>query len=139
VVRSLPEEIARVLRGRATNPRWIEGQMRHGFRGAAEIAETVDNLFAFAALTDAVTSRQFDLLFEATCGSDKVRAFLLDANPEAARAIAGRFAEAARRGFWVSRRNSSAAHLAEMLERDPKKWMPVFGRDDAPDNGGERA
>jgi cobaltochelatase CobN len=116
VVRTLDEEIARVVRGRATNPRWIEGQMRHGYRGAAEIAETVDNLFAFAALTEAVTSRQFDLLYDATCGNEKVRDFLLRANPEAARAIASRFVEAARRGFWVSRRNSSARDLAEMME-----------------------
>jgi cobaltochelatase CobN len=115
IVRTLPEEIARVVRGRATNPRWIAGQMRHGFRGAAEIAETVDNLFAFAVMTKAVSSRHFDLLYDATCGNEKVRAFLQEANPEAARAIARRFAEAARRGFWVSRRNSSAAHLAEML------------------------
>jgi cobaltochelatase CobN len=116
VVRTLEEEIARVVRGRATNPRWIEGQMRHGYRGAAEIAETVDNLFAFAALTDAVTSRQFDLVYDATCGDGRVRGFLLQANPEAARAIASRFTEAVRRGFWVSRRNSSAEILAEMLE-----------------------
>jgi cobaltochelatase CobN len=116
VVRTLDEEIARVVRGRATNPRWIEGQMRHGYRGAAEIAGTVDNLFAFAALTEAVTSRQFDLLYDATCGDERVRDFLLQANPEAARAIASRFVEAARRGFWVSRRNSSAQDLAEMME-----------------------
>ncbi len=83
-VRSLDEEIARVLRGRATNPRWIEGQMRHGYRGAAEIAETVDNLFAFAALTDSVASRHFDLLYDAVCGDETVRAFLQEANPEAA-------------------------------------------------------
>ena len=89
--------------------------MRHGFRGAAEIAETVDNLFAFAVTTKAVSSRHFDLFYDATCGDEKVRAFLLAANPQAARAIAARFADAARRGFWVSRRNSSAAHLAEML------------------------
>jgi len=115
-VRSLAEEIARVVRGRASNPRWIAGQMRHGFRGAAEIAETVDNLFAFAATTQAVTSGQFDLVYDATCGDDQVRDFLLGANPEAARAIANRFVAAARRGFWVSRRNSSTARLAEMLE-----------------------
>ena len=116
MVRNLAEEIARVVRGRAANPRWIEGQMRHGFRGAAEIAETVDNLFAFAATTQTVASRHFDLVYDATCGNERVRDFLREANPEAARAIAARFAEAARRGFWVSRRNSSATLLAEMLE-----------------------
>jgi cobaltochelatase CobN len=115
-VRPLADEIARVLRARATNPRWIAGQMRHGYRGAAEIAETVDNLFVFAATTDAVGSRHFDLLFAAILEDDKVRDFLRAANPNAARAIAARFDEAMRRGFWTTRRNSSAMRLAELLE-----------------------
>jgi cobaltochelatase CobN len=113
-VRSLSQEIARVVRGRATNPRWIDGQMRHGYRGAAEIAETVDNLFAFAAMTNAVPSRHFDLMFDATCGNEQVRQFLVKANPEAARSIAHRFEEAVRRGFWISRRNSCADILANL-------------------------
>ena len=74
---------------RATNPRWIAGQMRHGHRGAAEIAETLDNLFAFAALTDAVESRQFDLYFDATLGDEAVREFLVAANPLAAQGHGG--------------------------------------------------
>jgi cobaltochelatase CobN len=113
-VRPLAQEIARVLRGRAINPRWIAGQMRHGHRGAAEIAETLDNLFAYAALTDAAPSRYFDLLFEATCGDERVRAFLVAANPHAAQAMAERFEEARRRGFWNSRRNSSGDILERM-------------------------
>ncbi len=112
-IRALSEEIARVLRARATNPRWLAGMMRHGHRGAAEIAETVDALFAFAATTDAVPGRHFDLLFDATLGDEAVRAFLRAHNPGAARAIAGRFREAAARGFWDSRRNSTAAILAD--------------------------
>jgi cobaltochelatase CobN len=114
VVRTLPQEIARALRGRAINPRWLAGQMRHGNRGAAEIAETIDNLFAYAATTDAVPSRHFDLMFDATCGDENVRAFLIGANPDAARAIADRFDEAMRRGLWASRRNSTMATLDEM-------------------------
>jgi cobaltochelatase CobN len=114
VVRPLAQEIARALRGRAVNPRWIAGQMRHGWRGAAEIAETLDNLFAFAALTDCAPSRHFDLLFEATCGDEAVRAFLIAANPPAARGMAEKFEEARRRGFWASRRNSAAEILEEM-------------------------
>ena len=114
-VRTQAEEIARVVRGRAGNPGWIAGQMRHGHRGAAEIAETVDNLYALAVMSDAVRSRQFDLVFAATCGAQEVRDFLRAANPDAARAIASRFRDAATRGFWTSRRNSDAATLADML------------------------
>jgi cobaltochelatase CobN len=111
-IRTLREEVARVLRGRATNPRWLAGQMRHGFRGAAEIAESVDNFFAYAALTDVTEDRQFDLLFDATLGDDAVRKFLTDANLAAARGMADKFDQAIRRGFWRSRRNSTTAILA---------------------------
>ncbi len=114
-VRPLEQEIARALRGRAANPRWLAGQMRHGHRGAAEIAQSLDNLYCFAALTDAVRSAQFDLMFDATLGDETVRAFLAGANRQAARHMAGVFEEAARRGFWDSRRNSSAGILASLL------------------------
>lgn len=118
-IRTVREEVARVLRARATNPRWLAGQMRHGFRGAAEIAETVDNVFAFAALTAFVENHQFDLLFDATIGDDMVRAFLTEANPDAASAIAQRFDEAIRRGLWTTRRNSSASIVAAMRADRP--------------------
>jgi cobaltochelatase CobN len=114
--RTLSEEVARVLRARAANPRWIAGQMRHGFRGAAEIAESVDNLFAFAATTNAVADRHFDLLFDSVCGDSKVRDFLVEANPQAANAIAERFSSALARGFWRTRRNSVGPWLSEMQE-----------------------
>ncbi len=114
-VRPLEQEIARSLRGRAANPRWLAGQMRHGHRGAAEIAQSLDNLYAFAALTDAVSSDQFDLMFDATLGDETVRAFLVGANRPAARHMARVFEEAARRGFWRSRRNSCRSILASLL------------------------
>jgi cobaltochelatase CobN len=115
-IRSLAQEIARALRGRAANPRWLAGQMRHGHRGAAEIAQSLDNLYCFAALTDAVSSAQFDLMFDATLGDDAVRAFLVGANRPAACHMAGVFEEAARRGFWLTRRNSSARILAAVVQ-----------------------
>jgi cobaltochelatase CobN len=115
-IRSLAQEIARALRGRAANPRWLQGQMRHGHRGAAEIAQSLDNLYCFAALTDAVASEQFDLMFDATIGDDDVRAFLVSANRKAASHMASLFDEAARRGFWLSRRNSSARIVASVLK-----------------------
>ena len=114
-VRTLKEEVARVLRARATNPRWIEGQMRHGYRGASEIAKTVANLYAYAALSDAVESRHFDLMFDATLGDEAVRDFLLAQNPAAQRDIAQTFSNAARRGFWATRRNSAMTALRDIL------------------------
>jgi len=104
--RALRTEIARVLRGRLANPKWLAGQMRHGHRGAAEIAEAVDNLYAFSALGGLVSDAQFDLAFAATLGDAEVSGFLEKENPRALQAIARVFDEALRRGLWRSRRNS---------------------------------
>lgn len=113
-LRSLAEEITRAVRARASNPRWLAGQMRHGWRGAMAMAETLDALFAFAATTDVVRSSHFDLYFDATCGDDEVRAFLERENPAAARSMAQKFEAALRNGYWVSRRNATVAILGEM-------------------------
>jgi cobaltochelatase CobN len=113
-IRTLCEEVARALRGRAANPAWLAGQARHGFRGAAEIAETLDNVFACAALADVVGNQQFDLLFDATLGDEAVRKFVMNANPAAARGMADRFEDAIRRGLWTTRRNSTFTILARM-------------------------
>jgi cobaltochelatase CobN len=93
------------------SPRFIEGQMRHGARGAAELAETVDRLVDFAQTTDAVPSELFDLVHEAYLADPRVRAFLLRENPAAAGAIAERLAGAHRRGLWHPRRNDIDADL----------------------------
>ena len=86
--------------------------MRHGPRGAAELAETVDRLVAFAETTDAVAGELFDLLHDAYVADASVREFLLRENPQAAAAIAERLDTARRRGFWHPRRNDVDAGLS---------------------------
>lgn len=113
-VRTLKEEIGRVVRGRAANPKWIRGVMRHGYKGAFEIAATVDYLFAFAATARAVEDHHFDALFDAYLGDEGVRGFLAEHNPAALREIAQRFDEAIARGLWRPRRNSAPALLEEI-------------------------
>ncbi|MGC2340872.1 MAG: cobaltochelatase subunit CobN, partial [Methyloceanibacter sp.] len=107
-VRTLVEEIARIARGRAANPAWIEGMMRHGYRGAAEVTRSVEGLFAFAATLPTRLDRQFDVLFDATLGNESVDSFLREQNPAAREAMAARFDEAIRRDLWRPRRNSVA-------------------------------
>uniref|UniRef100_A0A9E7ZLC7 Cobaltochelatase subunit CobN n=1 Tax=Bosea sp. NBC_00436 TaxID=2969620 RepID=A0A9E7ZLC7_9HYPH len=110
--RTLAEDVARVVHGRLTHPRWIASQLAHGWRGAAELAEAVDTLFVFAASTDAVSDGLFDAVFQAYCADPQVWAALESANAPAAASIRSRLAEAARRGLWTSRRNSVGAFLA---------------------------
>jgi cobaltochelatase CobN len=113
-MRTLNEEIARVVRGRAANPRWISGQMRHGFRGAAEIAATLDQMAAFAHLAGAVESHHFDLYYDATLGDDAVLRFIEQANPEAAEMMRRRFQQMLDAGYWTTRRNSAIETIAIM-------------------------
>jgi cobaltochelatase CobN len=103
--RPLSAALARIVRGRAVNPRFIMGLMRHGARGAAELAETVDRLVAFAETTGEVPSALLDLVHAAYLGDARVRDFLLRENPAAARAIAERLAAALRNGLWHPCRN----------------------------------
>jgi cobaltochelatase CobN len=103
--RALSAALARIVRGRAVNPRFISGLMRHGARGAAELAETVDRLVAFAETTGAVPSTLLDLVHAAYLADRRVRDFLRRENPAAARAIAERLEAALRNGMWHPCRN----------------------------------
>jgi len=86
---------------------------RHGFRGAAEIAATLDHMAAFAQLAGAVAPHLFDLYYEATLGDPEVAAFLAEANPQALAAMQDRFAALHAAGLWRTRRNSIRAGLEQ--------------------------
>jgi cobaltochelatase CobN len=118
-MRTLGEEIARVVRGRATHPRWLKGQMRHGFRGAAEIAATLDQMAQFAHLAGSVQSHHFELYYDATLGDDEVRRFIEQANPEAAGVMRRRFQQMIDAGYWTTRRNSVIERIA-IAPADPE-------------------
>lgn len=114
-IRILRDEIGRVVRARAANPKWIASVMRHGYKGAFELAATVDYLFAFAASTGAVSDHHFDVLFDAYLGDKSVRDFMRDNNPDALREMAERFDEALRRGLWKATRNSAPSVLDALI------------------------
>jgi cobaltochelatase CobN len=91
--------------------------MRHAYKGAFEIAATVDYLFAFAATARVVEDHHFDALYEAYVADDRVRDFIAEANPAALQEIAARFQEAIERGLWRPSRNSAQPQLAELGRR----------------------
>ena len=115
-IRTLEEEIARVVRARAANPKWIAGAMRHGYKGGFEMAATVDYLFAFAATARAVKDHHFDQVFQAYLMDAKVKEFLQIRNPAALKEMAERFREALTRGLWTPRLNSVAEMIGEILD-----------------------
>ncbi|MBB4234061.1 cobaltochelatase subunit CobN [Rhizobium esperanzae] len=111
VIRSLEEEIGRVVRGRVVNPKWIAGVMRHGYKGAAEIAATVDYLFAFAATTGAVGAHHFEAVYQAFVADPAVAAFMMEKNPAAFDEMRERLSEAIDRSLWTPRSNSARFEL----------------------------
>jgi cobaltochelatase CobN len=99
--RSLAEETRRVFRSRVVNPRWIAAMQRHGYKGAFEMAATVDYLFGYDATAGVVEDWMYAGLAASYVFDDQVSAFLRDSNPWALRGIAERLLEAADRGLWA--------------------------------------
>jgi cobaltochelatase CobN len=115
VIRTLEDEIGRVVRSRVVNPKWIDGVKRHGYKGAFEMAATVDYLFAFAATTGVVANHHFDLVEEAYLADDDTREFIADVNAPALAEIAARLQEAIDRNLWTPKSNSARARIAGLL------------------------
>ncbi|NJP09966.1 MAG: cobaltochelatase subunit CobN [Leptolyngbyaceae cyanobacterium RU_5_1] len=99
-VRRLQEEIARVYRSRVVNPKWIAGVMRHGYKGAFEMAATVDYLFAYDATAHCVEDFMYQGVAEAYLFNPSVQEFVQQKNPWALRDMAERLLEAHQRGLW---------------------------------------
>ncbi|WP_018240052.1 cobaltochelatase subunit CobN [Ensifer sp. BR816] len=123
VIRSLEEEIGRVVRARVVNPKWIDGVMRHGYKGAFEIAATVDYMFAFAATTGAVRDHHFEAAYQAFIADEKVLDFLRDKNPAALAELSERFLEAIDRGLWNPRSNSARFELNSLSGRAARERL----------------
>jgi cobaltochelatase CobN len=99
-VRSLAEEAARVVRSRVLNPKWIDAMRGHGYKGAFELAATVDYLFGYDATAHVVEDWMYERVTEAYVGDPAVRKFFAESNPAALRSIAERLLEADQRDLW---------------------------------------
>ena len=99
-IRTLKQELGRVVRARAANPKWIEGMKRHGYKGAFELAATIDYLFAFDATSELVDDHQYALLTDAYLMDRDTRDFIQQHNPGGLQDIIERLLEAQQRGLW---------------------------------------
>ncbi len=100
--RSLGEETARVFRSRVVNPRWMSAMRRHGYKGAFEMAATVDYLFGYDATAGVVPDWMYESLAQSYVLDPDNQAFLREANPWALHSMVERLSEAAERGLWES-------------------------------------
>jgi cobaltochelatase CobN len=113
-VRSLAEEIAKVYRSRVVNPKWITGVMRHGYKGAFEMAATVDFLFAYDATAHCVADHMYEGVANAYLFDPQVQNFVKQHNSWAARDMADRLLEAHQRGLWATASPETLAQLQEI-------------------------
>jgi cobaltochelatase CobN len=99
--RTLAEETKRVFRARVVNPRWVTAMQRHGYKGAFEMAATVDYLFGYDATAGVVDDWMYEQLASSYVFDEQVREFMRRSNPWALRGIAERLLEAAERELWA--------------------------------------
>ncbi|WP_019936964.1 cobaltochelatase subunit CobN [Bordetella sp. FB-8] len=115
-IRPLSEEIARVIRSRVVNPKWLDGVKRHGYKGAAEIAATIDYLFGYDATARVVSDHQYALVTDACLNDADTREFMRRHNPDALRSVCERLLQAMDRKLWQepgTYRDQVQAHLLD--------------------------
>ncbi|HEX4245610.1 MAG TPA: cobaltochelatase subunit CobN, partial [Acidimicrobiales bacterium] len=117
-VRSLAEEAARVVRSRVVNPKWLSAMQRHGYKGAFEMAATVDYLFGYDATAGVVEDWMYEKVTESYVGDPGMRKFFEESNPWALRSIAERLLEADERGLWDASAEARDTLRAAVLEAE---------------------
>ncbi len=117
-VRSLSEEAARVVRTRVLNPKWISAMTRHGYKGAFELAATVDYLYGYDATAHVVQDWMYEKVTESYVADPAVRKFLEASNPWALRAMAERLLEASERGLWDASEQALQTLRSAVLESE---------------------
>jgi cobaltochelatase CobN len=113
--RSLSEETSRVFRARVVNPRWMAAMRRHGYKGAFEMAATVDYLFGYDATAKVMADWMYEQLTEQYVFDDVNRKFMSDSNPWALHGMAERLLEAIGRGMWAQPHADTVDSLRRVL------------------------
>jgi len=117
-VRTLAEEAARVVRSRVINPKWIEAMRQHGYKGAFELAATVDYLFGYDATAKVVEDWMYEKVTEAYVADPQTRKFFEESNPWALRSIAERLLEADERDMWNASSEAKTTLQQAVLEAE---------------------
>jgi cobaltochelatase CobN len=113
--RTLSEETTRVFRARVVNPRWMNAMRRHGYKGAFEMAATVDYLFGYDATAGVMADWMYERLSAEYVLDDENRKFMAESNPWALHGMAERLLEAAGRGMWAQPEQATLDGLKQVL------------------------
>jgi cobaltochelatase CobN len=117
-IRTLKEELNRVIRSRVINPKWINAMREHGYKGAFEMAASVDYLFAYDATTNLIDDYQYESVSDALVFDRENRQFLQQSNPNALKEMAEKLLEAQQRGLWQNPGDYHQRLIDTILEID---------------------
>ncbi|MBJ7554470.1 cobaltochelatase subunit CobN [Marinomonas spartinae] len=120
-IRTLKEELNRVVRSRVLNPKWIEAMQTHGYKGAFEMTATVDYLFAYDATTDLVADYQYEQVTDRLLLDPDNQAFMRDNNPHALEEMGERLLEAIQRGMWQNAEEYQEKIQSLLLDLDQQQ------------------
>jgi cobaltochelatase CobN len=129
-VRTLKDEANRVFRSRVVNPKWLDAMQRHGYKGALEVAATVDYLFGYDATAQVVDDWQYEEVTRSTLLDPTMQAFFARSNPWAMRDIAERLLEAIQRGMWAAPSEEMLAAIRQtflLAEGNIEDGRPAVG------------
>lgn len=114
-IKSLKQELLKVYRSRVINPKWIKGMQEHGYKGAFEMAATMDYLFAYDATTQLIDDFMYEGITEAYLLDPKNQDFIKEHNPWAIRDMSERMLEAIQRGMWANPSEEMVEHLQQLF------------------------
>ena len=124
VIRTLKEELNRVIRSRLLNPKWIHAMREHGYKGAFEMAASVDYLFTYDATTHLIDDYQYQQVADTLIFDPENRQFMEDNNPNALEEMAERLLEATQRGLWEHDNGYGEKLQNLLLEIDEQQETP---------------
>ncbi|MGB0849537.1 MAG: cobaltochelatase subunit CobN, partial [Thiolinea sp.] len=122
-IRTLKEELNRVVRSRLLNPKWIHAMQEHGYKGAFEMTASVDYLFAYDATTNLIDDYQYQQVADALVFDERNQQFMREHNPHAFEEMTERLLEASQRGLWQDDQGYAEQLQDLLLEIDAGQEM----------------
>ncbi|NQY30974.1 MAG: cobaltochelatase subunit CobN [Flavobacteriaceae bacterium] len=116
-VKTLKEELLKVFRSRVVNPKWMQGMREHGYKGAFEMAATMDYLFAYDATTNLIEDFMYEQITDSYLFDDENNAFIEEHNPWALKDMSERMLEAIQRGMWENPSEETIEELKEIYKK----------------------
>ncbi|WP_196591085.1 cobaltochelatase subunit CobN [Pectinatus frisingensis] len=126
---SVQEDTKRLFRSEAINPKFINGMMKHGYKGAADMANYVAHSFQWDATSDVMEDWMYEKYAEKYAFDGKVQQWMRDVNPWALQRLTSVLLEANQRGLWNAK--------AETLDKLRHLYLSIEGEMEDRTDAGE--